>query len=407
MPGIRFYDILETRNPAQREKALMAALAEQVQHAKSVSAEYAALLAGIDAPEISTRAALARLPLTRKADLAARQHEAPPFGGLARPAGLARLFISPGPIFEPEGFEADDFRLARALFATGIRAGDIVLNCFAYHFTPAGRMMEGGAHALGASVIPAGPGNTEQQALAIEHFRATAYAGTPDFLKLILDRADELGRDVSSLTKAHVSGGAFTPSLRAAYRDRGITARQSYATADLGVVAYESEAGEGLVVDEGVIVEIVRPGTADPVPDGEVGEVVVTPLRASYPLIRFATGDLSAVLPGLSPCGRTNIRIRGWLGRADQAAKVRGMFVRPEQVAEIARRHPELRRVRLVIGREGDSDTMVLQAEGPAEAAGAVTATLQALLKLRGSVAIAAAGTLPNDGKVIDDTRPV
>jgi phenylacetate-CoA ligase len=401
------YDLLETRSPAQREKALMAALAEQVQHAKSVSPQYAALLAGIDAPDISSRAALARLPLTRKADLAARQHEAPPFGGLARPEGLARLFVSPGPIFEPEGFEADDFRLARALFATGIRAGDIVLNCFAYHFTPAGRMMEAGAHALGASVIPAGPGNTEQQALAIAHFRATAYAGTPDFLKIILDRADELGRNVSSLVRAHVSGGAFTPSLRGYYRERGITVRQSYATADLGVVAYESEAGEGLIVDEGVIVEIVRPGTAEPVPDGEVGEVVVTSLRASYPLIRFATGDLSAVLPGLSPCGRTNIRIRGWLGRADQAAKVRGMFVRPEQIAEIARRHPELGRLRLVVGREGDADTMVLHAEGPPDAAEAIAATLQGVLKLRGSVAMSAPGSLPNDGKVIEDTRPI
>lgn len=405
MPGVRYYDLLEIRNPAQREKALMNALAEQLQHAKSVSSEYAELLRGIDAPEISSRDALARLPLTRKADLVARQGALPPFGGLARTEGLARLFISPGPIFEPEGIEPDDFRFARALFATGLRRGDVLLNCFAYHFTPAGRMLEGGAHALGAGVIPAGPGNTEQQVLAIAQFRATAYAGTPEFLKIILDKAGELGRDVSSLRLGHVSGGAFTPSLRQAYRDRGLTVRQSYATADIGVIAYESEAEEGLVVDEGVIVEIVRPGTADPLPDGEVGEVVVTPLRASYPLIRFATGDLSAVLPGMSPCGRTNMRIQGWMGRADQAAKVKGMFVRPEQISEIARRHPELGRVRLVIGREGDTDTMVLHAEGPEEAAGALAETLATVTKLRGSVVMAAPASLPNDGRIIEDRR--
>jgi phenylacetate-CoA ligase len=385
----------------------MAALAEQVQHAKSVSARYAELLASIDAPAISSRAALAMLPVTRKADLVERQQAEPPFGGLARPEGLARLYVSPGPIFEPEGIEADDFRLARALFATGLKPGDVLLNCFAYHFTPAGRMMEGGAHALGASVIPAGPGNTEQQILAASHFRATAYAGTPEFLKIILERADELGRDLSALRIGHVSGGAFTPSLRAFYAARGVIVRQSYATADLGLVAYESEAGEGLIVDEGVIVEIVRPGTAEPVPDGEVGEVVVTPLRESYPLIRFATGDLSAVLPGLSPCGRTNVRIRGWLGRADQAAKVKGMFVRPEQVAEIGRRHPDLGRMRLVIGRDGDTDTMVLHAEGPPDAAAALNETLSTVTKLRGSVVMTAPGSLPNDGKAIEDTRPV
>ncbi|MCC7283649.1 MAG: AMP-binding protein, partial [Acetobacteraceae bacterium] len=352
MSDARHYDLLETRNPAQREKALIHALAEQVQHAKSVSPQYADLLRDIEAPEISSRAALALLPLTRKADLVARQRALPPFGGLARGEGLARLFISPGPIFEPEGFEPDDFRFARALFATGIRRGDIMLNCFSYHFTPAGRMLESGATALGASVIPAGPGSTEQQVLAIARFGVTAYAGTPEFLKTILEKADEQGSDATSLRIGHVSGGAFTAALRQFYRARGLRVRESYATADLGVIAYESEAGPiadggGLIVDEGVIVEIVRPGTADLVPDGEVGEVVVTPLRESYPLIRFATGDLSAVLPGLSPCGRTNMRIRGWMGRADQAVKVKGMFVRPEQVAEIARRHPELGRMRL------------------------------------------------------------
>jgi phenylacetate-CoA ligase len=268
-------------------------------------------------------------------------------------------------------------------------------------------MLEGGAHALGVSVIPAGPGNSEQQVLAASHYRARAYSGTPEFLKTILEKADELGRDLSHLVLGHVSGGAFTPSLRAFYEARGITVRQSYATADLGLVAYESPAGEGLVVDEGVVVEIVRPGTGEPLADGEVGEVVVTPLRASYPLIRFATGDLSAVLPGLSPCGRTNVRIKGWMGRADQAAKVKGMFVRPEQVAEIARRHPELGRLRLVVGRDGDTDTMVLQAEGPAAAAAALADTLQTVMKLRGSVKMVKGGSLPNDGKAIEDTRPV
>lgn len=406
MPGVTHYDRLETRNPAQREKALMAALAVHVAHAKAVSPHYSQLLAGIDAPAIESRAALARLPLTRKADLAAAQGAAPPFGGLARPQGLARLFVSPGPIFEPEGIEADDFRFARALFATGLRAGDVMLNTFAYHFTPAGRMLEAGALALGAGVIPAGPGNTEQQALAIAHFRATAYAGTPEFLKTILEKADALGRDASSLRFGHVSGGAYTPTLRAWYEARGLVVRQSYATADLGVIAYESAGGEGLVVDEGVIVEIVRPGTAESLPDGEVGEVVVTPLRAAYPLIRFATGDLSAVLPGLSPCGRTNMRIRGWLGRADQAAKVRGMFVRPEQLAEILSRHPGLGRLRLVIAREGDADTMVLHAEGPEEAGPRLAETMGTVLKLRGAVRMVPPGSLPNDGRVIEDARP-
>jgi phenylacetate-CoA ligase len=406
MPGVRYYDILETRRPAQREAALMAALAVHVAHAKQEAPHYAALLADVDAPAIESRAALAALPLTRKSDLVQQQREHPPFGGLARAKGEARMFISPGPIFEPEGFEPDDFRLARALFATGIRQGDVLLNCFAYHFTPAGRMMEAGAHALGASVIPAGPGNTEQQVLAISQFRATAYAGTPEFLKIILERADELGSDVSSMVRGHVSGGAYTPALRSWYGARGLSVRQSYATADVGMIAYESEAGEGLIVDEGVIVEIVRPGTGEPLPDGEVGEVVVTPLRASYPLVRFATGDLSAVLPGMSPCGRTNMRIRGWMGRADQAAKVKGMFVRPEQVAEIARRHPDIGRLRLVIGREGDTDTMTLHAEGPDEAGAALADTLSTVTKLRGSVAMARPGSLPNDGRVIEDTRP-
>lgn len=401
------FDALESRRPAAREAALMAELAVHLAHAKSVAPFYARTLAEVDAPAVNDRAALARLPLTRKSDLAQLQGAERPFGGLAPLGGQARLYVSPGPIFEPEGFEADDFRFARALYASGLRRGDVLLNCFAYHFTPAGRMLEGGAHAIGCPVIPAGPGNTELQTLAVAQFRATAYAGTPEFLRIILEKADETGRDVSSLRLGHVSGGAYTPSLRAFYAERGLTVRQSYATADIGAIAYETEAGDGLVVDESVIVEIVRPGTGEPVPAGEVGEVVVTPLRSSYPLVRFATGDLSAVLPGVSPCGRTNMRIRGWLGRADQAAKVKGMFVRPEQIAEILRRHPEVARARLVIGRTGDTDTMTLHAEGPAALGFALSETMSAITKLRGDVAMVQAGALPNDGKVIEDTRPV
>lgn len=403
----KHYDALEERRPAAREAALMASLAVHIAHAKATAPYYARTLHDVDAPAISDRAALARLPLTRKSDLVAQQGAERPFGGLAPLGGQARLYVSPGPIFEPEGFEPDDFRFARALYAAGLRRGDVLLNCFAYHFTPAGRMLEGGAHALGCPVIPAGPGNTELQTLAIAQFRATAYAGTPEFLRIILEKADEAGRDVSSLKLGHVSGGAFTASLRAYYKERGLTVRQSYATADIGAIAYETEASEGLVVDETVIVEIVRPGTADPLPAGEVGEVVVTPLRNSYPLVRFATGDLSAVLPGVSPCGRTNMRVRGWLGRADQAAKVKGMFVRPEQIAEILRRHPEVSRARLVVGRDGDTDTMMLHAEGPAALGFALAQSLTAITKLRGDVAMVAQGTLPNDGKVIEDTRAV
>ena len=405
------FDALETRDPVAREDALMARLPVFLAQAAAGSAHAARVLAGASAGEVASRAALARLPLTRKSDLIAAQAAEPPFAGLnGVPVGsLARIFVSPGPIHEPQGQDVDTFRFARALHATGLRPGDIMQNCFAYHFTPAGFMLEGGARALGCPVIPAGTGNTEAQARAMAHLRPRAYAGTPDFLKTILERADELGLDVSSLALGHVSGGAYLPNLRRFYADRGLTVLQSYATAECGVIAYESGAREGLILDEEVIVEIVRPGTGDPVAEGEVGEVVVTVFDHAYPLIRFATGDLSAFLPGTSPCGRTNARIRGWMGRADQAAKVRGLFVRPEMVAEIARLVPGLGRLRLVIAEEEGRDRMELRAEAP-ESAGLrqrLADALQAVTRLRGEVALVPAGSLPNDGRIVDDTRPL
>ncbi|MBX6373640.1 MAG: AMP-binding protein [Acetobacteraceae bacterium] len=407
-----FYDALETRSAEERAAALHDVLPRQVAHAKANAPHYAALLADVDPAEITSVAALARLPVTRKSELIARQAEAPPFGGVvATPmARLARVFASPGPIYEPQGDTPDYWRYARALFATGLRAGELMHNCFAYHFTPAGMMLEGGARALGCPVFPAGTGNTEMQARAAAHLRPRCYSGTPDFLKTILEKGDELGLDLSSIRIGHVTAGPYLPSLREWYAARGLTVLQSYGTADLGLIAYESEAREGMIVDEGVVVEIVRPGTGDPVPEGEVGEVVVTALNPHYPLIRFATGDLSAVLPGTSPCGRTNMRIRGWMGRADQATKVRGMFVRPEQVAEILRAHPGVRRARLVVALEGERDAMTLRAEAaspdPALAASLARA-LQSVTNLRGTVELVPPGTLPNDGKVIEDTRPI
>lgn len=404
-----FYDALETRSADERAAALAVALPRQVAHARAHAPYYARTLEGVDPAAVTDMAALARLPVTRKAALIERQREEPPFGGVvATPmARLARVFASPGPIYEPEGEGPDYWRFARALFATGLRAGELLHNCFAYHFTPAGMMLEGGARALGCPVFPAGTGNTEMQARAAAHLRPRCYSGTPDFLKAILEKGDELGLDLSSIRLGHVTGGAYLPSLREWYAARGLTVLQSYGTADLGLIAYESEAREGLILDEGVVVEIVRPGTGDPVPDGEVGEVVVTTLNPHHPLIRFATGDLSAILPGVSPCGRTNRRIRGWMGRADQATKVRGMFVRPEQVAEVLRDVPGVAKARLVVSLEGDRDVMVLRAEAAdAGVAPALEAALQARTKLRGTVEIVPPGSLPNDGKVIDDTRP-
>ncbi|MBU8537532.1 phenylacetate--CoA ligase family protein [Falsiroseomonas tokyonensis] len=402
-----FFDDRETRSADQRAAENAQRLVRQVAHAKRQAPAYAAMLADLDPQEVT----LAALPVTRKSDLIAAQAEAPPFGGFtALPlADVPRVFASPGPIHEPQGAGADPWRYARALHATGLRRGMLLHNCFAYHFTPAGMMLEEGARALGCPVFPAGPGNTESQARAAAHLKPACYSGTPDFLKSILEAGDALGLDLSSLRLGHVTGGAYLPALRQFYAARGLTVRQSYGTADLGLIAYESEAGEGLICDEDVLVEIVRPGTGDPLPEGEVGEVLVTTFCATYPLLRFATGDLSAVLPGASPCGRTNMRIKGWMGRADQAAKVRGMFVRPEQVAEVLRAHPGLGRARLVIGLDETRDTMLLRVETPVRDASLVqnlSATLQSVTRLRGTVELLEPGALPNDGKVIDDTRP-
>lgn len=406
----RHYDALETRDPQGRERALMAALPQQIAHAKANAPYFAALLKEIDPRDVSSRAALAKLPVTRKSALLALQKERPPFGGLAAttPGQLARIFMSPGPIYDPEGRRPDYWRLARALFAAGFRAGDLIHNCFSYHLTPAGSMFEGGAQALGCVAIPGGTGQTELQVRVIADLRPVGYVGTPSFLRIILEKGRELGADLSSLKRAVVGGEAFPPALQKEVASHGIAAFQTYGTADLGTIAYETEARQGLVIDEGVIVELVRPGTGDPVPEGEVGEVVVTTLTPDYPLIRFATGDLSAILPGVSPCGRTNQRIKGWMGRADQTTKVKGMFVHPEQIAEVVKRHPELRRARLVVSHDGESDVMTLKAEvsGAAPAlAAAVMESLTATTKLKGRVELVAPGTLPNDGKVIEDVR--
>jgi phenylacetate-CoA ligase len=401
------YDDLETRDPRARESAQFAGLPFQMANAKANAPHYARLFAGIEPSTIAGRQALARLPLTRKSELIDLQRASPPFGGLATvaPGRLMRVFQSPGPIYDVEGHGRDYWRTARAFHAAGFRAGEVVHNAFAYHLTPAGSMVESGAHAIGCAVFPAGTGNTDLQVRAIADVRPTCYAGTPSFLKILLDKGRETGADLSSLKKAAVAGEALPPSLRAELNGLGVDVLQWYATADLGLIAYESPAMAGLIVDEGVIVEIVRPGTGDPVPDGEVGEVVVTTFSRDYPLIRFATGDLSAVLPGASPCGRTNMRLKGWLGRADQTTKVKGMFVHPEQVADVVKRHPEIRKARLVVSQEGGVDVMTLHCETHAVNAVAVAETLAAVCKLKGKVELTAPGTLPNDGKVIDDIR--
>jgi phenylacetate-CoA ligase len=409
------FDTLETRDPEVRERALLAALPRQIACAKANAPAFARLLAEVDPAAVTTREALAKLPVTRKSELAQLQQASRPFGGLAAarhgPGGVrfARVFASPGPIYEPEGRRADYWRLARPLFAAGFRAGDLVHNCFSYHFTPAGSMLETGAHALGCTVFPGGTGQTEQQVQAIADLAPDGYVGTPSFLKIILDKADELGVPLPSLRKALVSGEAFPPSVRDMLLARGIAGFQAYATADAGTIAYETEARDGLLIDEGVLVELVRPGTGDPVAPGEVGEVVVTLLfNPEYPLIRFGTGDLSALLPGTSPCGRTNARIKGWMGRADQTTKVKGMFVHPGQVAAIARRHPEIVKARLVVDNPGGNDrmTLVIEVHGSASPAPeGVVATIRDVTKLRGEIAYRAPGELPNDGKVIDDVR--
>ena len=414
-----FYDGLEARDPALREQALMAALPGQIRHAKASTTAFAELFAGIDAASISSRQALAGLPVTRKYELLARQQQqraSDSFGGYSaigwsgcvRASGARRVFQSPGPIYEPEGQAADYWRMARAIFAAGVRTGELVHNSFSYHLTPAGSMMESGAHALGCAVFPGGVGNTELQLQAITELRPQAYVGTPSFLKILLDKAAETGVEISSVSKALLSGEAFTPNLRDWLAARGVAGYQCYATADIGLIAYETAAREGLVLDEGVIVEIVRPGTGDPVPQGEVGELVVTTLNPDYPLIRFGTGDLSAFLPGQCPSGRSNARIKGWLGRADQSAKVRGMFVHAAQVAEIIRRFPQAGRARLVVEGEMAQDRMTLKVEVAESAEGlaqSLAAAAREVTKLRAEVQLLAPGSLPNDGKVIEDAR--
>ena len=420
-----FFDALETRTPAEREAALMAALPRQIAHAQAGSAAMAEILAGIDAASINSRQALARLPVMRKSELLARQQAsraaagdarrgdgAPPdpFGGFAAiryGAAMPRLYASPGPIYEPEGTGRDYWRTARAMFAAGFRAGELAHNAFSYHMTPGAFIMESGAHAIGCTVFPAGTGQTEQQLQAIAELRPQAYIGTPSFLRILVEKAQEGGVDISSLTKGLVGGEAFPPSLRDWFAERGMAIYQSYATADVGLIAFETAAREGLVLDENVIVEIVRPGTGDPVAEGEVGEVVVTVLSPDYPLVRFGTGDLSAVLPGACPTGRTNTRIKGWLGRADQTTKIRGMFVHPGQVAEIVKRFPEVGRARLVVSGEMANDRMKLlvEASGAQDLPERVAEVVRDVTKLRGDVEVVAPGSLPNDGKVIEDAR--
>jgi len=406
-----YYDTLETLDPEARERELLAALPRQIAHAKAHAPALAAVLREVVPESIHSRADLAKLPVLRKSELIERQKRAPPFGGLAavKPGELARVFMSPGPIYDPEGRQRDYWRFARALFAAGFRAGDLIHNCFAYHLTPAGSMLETGAQALGCAVVPGGTGQTELQLKAIEHLRPQGYVGTPSFLRIILEKARELGADLASVKKALVSGEAFPPALQKEIAGHGIAALQCYASADLGLIAYESSAREGMIIDEGILVEIVRPGTGELVAEGEVGEVVVTTLTPDYPLIRFATGDLSAILGGQSPCGRTNARIKGWMGRADQTTKVKGMFVHPSQVAEAVRPHREVLRTRLVVSQADQIDVMTLHAEVPAGTDPALAArlaeSLQAVTKLKGKVVLQTPGSLPNDGKVIEDAR--
>ena len=410
----QFYDNLETRVPAEREAALMSALPQIVAAAKERAPAYRHRLAGVHPEGVVDRRSLAELPLTRKSELIELQRQNPPFGGLtaAPMSALRRVFVSPGPIYEPEGRRPDYWRFARALFAAGFRAGDLVHNTFSYHLTPAGAMVESGAEALGCPVIPAGTGPTEQQLHTIAQLRPVGYVGTPSFLKVLLDRAASDGGDVSSLKKALVGAEALPSALRAEFRSRGLGVLQCYGTADIGIIAYEStspqgELCEGMVVDEGIILELVQPGTGEPVAPGEVGEVVVTTLTPEYPLIRFATGDLSAMLPDASPCGRTNHRIRGWLGRADQTTKVRGMFVHPEQVADVLRRHKSIIRARLVVERPRSTDEMTLLVElgEAAEDPARIAETLQVVTKMRGTVSCVPQGSLPADGKLIEDRR--
>jgi phenylacetate-CoA ligase len=404
------FDRLEVRTPEEREAHLFSELPSRIAHARSKSPYFAEILGGVQPNDVNSRRALAALPVTRKSQLVERQKRALPFGGLTTVAcaDLARIFASPGPVYEPEGRRPDYWRAARALFAAGFRKGDVVHNSFSYHLTPAGSVFETGAHALGCAVVPGGVGQTELQLRTIADVRPNGYVGTPSFLRILLEKAAETGANITSITKALVSGEAFSPALRAALKKAGITAYQCYATADLGLIAYESDALDGMILDEQVIVEIVNPGTGDPVEHGGVGEVLVTSLTPEYPLIRFSTGDLSAFLPGKSACGRTNQRIKGWMGRADQATKVRGMFVHPAQIEEIIRRHNEIGAARIIVSRDAQgNDDMVLniEAHAPIGDPMLISETLHAVTRLRGTVVQVPTGSLPKDGILVADAR--
>ncbi len=405
-----FYDELEIRDPSERDLVMYEAIGRHIQSAKENAPYFEALFKDIGPGDVKTRADLQKLPITRKSDLAELQKKDPPLAGMTTiaPGNFIRVYQSPGPVYEGEAEGNDWWRMGRAMYAAGIRPGDMVHNSFSYHLTPAGMMVEGGARAIGCTVVPAGTGQTEQQVQAIQHLRATAYTGTPSFLKIILDKAKETGADVSSLKKAVVSGEALPEALRGEFKANGIFTLQAYASADLGLIAYESKAREGLIVDESILVEIVRPGTGEHVPTGDIGEVIVSTLNREYPLIRFATGDLSSVMPGLSPCGRTGLRLTGWKGRADQSTKVKGMFVTPTQIADVVKRHPEIQKARLVIGQDSGTDVMTLMCETGqpgAALADAVAETLQALCKMKGGVEFTEPGGLANDGLVIEDQR--
>jgi phenylacetate-CoA ligase len=416
LPMGQFYDVLESRSPAAREAALLAALPAHIAHAQQHAPAMARALQGVNAADMTTRAALATLPVTRKGELhaqqkAAREQGSGVFGGFSAVGygpRMPRVFASPGPIYEPEGTSRDYWRMARAIYAAGFRSGELVHNSFSYHFVPAGSMMETGAQALGCSVFPAGTGQTEQQVQAMAELKPAGYIGTPSFLKIILEKALDMGIALPTVTKAMVGGEAFPPSLRDWFSQRGVNVYQCFATADVGSIAYETSAREGLVLDEGVVMEIVRPGTGDPVVEGEVGELVVTTLNPTYPLIRFGTGDLTAVLPGHCPTGRTNTRIKGWMGRADQTTKIRGMFVHAAQVAEITKRFPEVAKARLVVSGEMANDAMLLKVETALQSDALQTKLADAIrdvTKLRGDVQLLDIGSLPNDGKVIEDAR--
>jgi phenylacetate-CoA ligase len=414
-PSSPYYDSLETRDPELRERSQLSLLPDLVRRAINKAPGWARHLKGVDANSVSSREGLAKLPVLRKNDLKALQEAEPPFGGFAitEDGGIGHIFMSPGPIFEPEGRSRDWWRGARCAYAAGFRKGDVVWNTFAYHLTPGGWLTDASFRDLGCAVVPAGPGQTEMQLQGIALVKPVGYCGVPDYLKILMDKANEAGKPITSIKKALVGGGALFPSLRKEYADRGVTVFQNYGTADLGSVAYESPGPdgsvEGMILDEGVLLEIVRPGTGDPVPAGEVGEIVVTAFNREYPMIRFGTGDMSAILKGRSPCGRTGIRIKGWMGRADQTTKVKGMFVHPEQIAKVAKAHPELGRLRLVVQRAAnEQDVMTLHAESGANdtaLAARLAETLSQQTKLKGEVKLVAPGSLPNDGKVIADER--